>query len=49
MDLGYRYFRTEPEFKLREVGFTQFEARVDLDVKMTYTIHVVGLGLTYRF
>ena len=49
MDLGYRYFRTEPEFNFRQVAFNQYEALVDLDVRMTYTIHVVGLGLTFRF
>jgi opacity protein-like surface antigen len=49
MDLGYRYFRTEPEFKFRGLGFTQYEAQVDLDVRMTYTIHVIGLGLTFWF
>jgi opacity protein-like surface antigen len=49
VDLGYRYFRTEPEVKIRGVAYDRFQAPIVLDVKMTYKTHVIGLGLTYKF
>ncbi|UCG80063.1 MAG: porin family protein [Desulfobacterales bacterium] len=49
LDLGYRYFQTEPEFKFRQAAYTEFEAPVDLNVKMTYKTHVIGFGLSLWF
>lgn len=49
LDLGYRYFRTEPEFKFKEVAYNEFEAPMVLDVKMNYRTHIFGIGLTYWF
>ena len=49
LDFGYRYFRTEPEFKFKGVAYDKFEAPIVLDVKMTYATHIFGVGLTYWF
>jgi opacity protein-like surface antigen len=49
VDVGYRYFRTEPEFKFSGVAYDRFQAPIVLDVKMTYKQHLLGLGLTYWF
>jgi hypothetical protein len=49
LDAGYRYFQTEPEFKFRGAAFTEFEAPVDLDLRMTYKTHILALGLTLWF
>jgi outer membrane receptor protein involved in Fe transport len=49
LDLGYRYFQTEPEFKFRGAAFTEFEAPVDLDLRMTYKTHIIALGLILWF
>jgi len=41
-DLGYRYLRIEPEIEFTKGG-------VDLDTKMTFTTHMITVGLTYAF
>jgi outer membrane protein W len=49
IDLGYRYFVTEPEFDYQRTSFPTIAAPTELDVKFTYETQILTLGVTYWF
>ena len=49
VDLGYRYFVTEPEFKLRRTSYPEIANPVDFDIRMTMKAHVIALGVALWF